>query len=289
MKFFAFFRALSALQITLAISILVHAVLLSIRFVDPEAFSRIFKDMPLEVILVNAKSNEKPEKAQAIAQASLAGGGSADAGRATTPLPFSALTSTGNNVEESQKNIESMHQKQMLLLAQLSKNIAALTPSDPNQSNDTPEAKERELKRQQMLQLLAEIEQRINEENARPRKRFLSPATMGRVHAIYYDALRIKVEAEGTRNFPQTAGRKLYGSLIMSVTVNHDGQVLETRVEQSSGNKTLDRQAEAIVKNSAPFGYFDQEMRKEFDQMVVIASFKFTREETLETEMTSAQ
>jgi hypothetical protein len=67
----------------------VHAALLTVRFVDPEGFNRVFQDTPLEVILVNAKSQRetRPGKAQAIAQATLAGGGEAEKGRATSPLP----------------------------------------------------------------------------------------------------------------------------------------------------------------------------------------------------------
>ncbi len=49
-----------------------HAVLLTVRFVAPEQFNRVFKDTALEVILVNAQSQERPEHAQAIAQANLA-------------------------------------------------------------------------------------------------------------------------------------------------------------------------------------------------------------------------
>lgn len=86
-------RRLSTLQIALGLSIAIHALLLTVRFVDPERFDRVFQDTPLEVILVNAKSGERPDKAQAIAQASLAGGGDAAKGRATSPLPYSALTS----------------------------------------------------------------------------------------------------------------------------------------------------------------------------------------------------
>ena len=62
----------STLQIALGVSIAFHVVLLTVRFVDPERFNRVFQDTPLEVILVNAKSNEKPDFAKAIAQASLA-------------------------------------------------------------------------------------------------------------------------------------------------------------------------------------------------------------------------
>jgi protein TonB len=49
------FRSFSTLQIALGVSIAVHAVLLTVRFVDPEGFNRMFQDTPLEVILVNAQ------------------------------------------------------------------------------------------------------------------------------------------------------------------------------------------------------------------------------------------
>ncbi|NBW50994.1 MAG: energy transducer TonB, partial [Betaproteobacteria bacterium] len=78
---------LTTLQWALGVSIAIHGVLLTMRFVDPEAFNRVFEDKPLEVILVNAKSNEKPDKAQAIAQTNMAGGGDVEKGRATSPLP----------------------------------------------------------------------------------------------------------------------------------------------------------------------------------------------------------
>src|SRR3978361_299625 len=61
-------KDLSALQIALGLSVLAHAALLTVRFVDPEAFNRVFSETPLEVILVNARSDEKPDKATAIAQ-----------------------------------------------------------------------------------------------------------------------------------------------------------------------------------------------------------------------------
>ena len=45
------------MQIALGISLALHALLLTFRFVDPEGFNRTFTDTPLEVILVNARSN----------------------------------------------------------------------------------------------------------------------------------------------------------------------------------------------------------------------------------------
>ena len=86
---------LSTLHIAIGVSLAVHAALLAVRFADPASFDRLFEDTPLEVILVNSRSTEAPVKVQAIAQAHLAGGGDVERGRATSPLPPSALIEVG--------------------------------------------------------------------------------------------------------------------------------------------------------------------------------------------------
>jgi protein TonB len=271
------------LQISLGVSIAVHAALLTVRFVEPEAFDRVFQDTPLEVILVNAKSNEKPEKARAIAQTSLAGGGDAERGRATSPLPPSAFTDIGDSPEqESARKLQNLRAQQNLLLAQVKNMLAALPPPDPQQTARTAEQIEREEKRRQLIKLLAEIERRINVQNARPKKRYISPAAREEVYAVYYDALRHAIEDRGTEHFPQVGGKKLYGELTMIVTVNHDGRVLTTEVVESSGNRVLDKRAAAIARSAGPFGNFTAAMRRQADQIVVVSRFKFTRDETLE-------
>ncbi len=283
MKLPAFLTRFSTLQLTLGVSVAVHAAILSVRFVDPEGFNRVFQDTPLEVILVNAKSTEKPEKAQAIAQFALAGGGDAEKGRATSPLPYSALTSVGDDFEEAQRKMDALQEQQTQLLAQLRKEIATLPAPDPRKPSKNAEQAAQEERRRQLVKILAEIEKRINEENARPKKRYISPATREEVYAVYYDQLRRKVEDKGTTNFPEYGGRKLYGELTMIVTVNHDGRVVGTEIVQGSGNHRLDRQAEAIAAASGPFGPFGAEMRKRADQIAVVSRFKFTRDQTLET------
>jgi protein TonB len=282
-----FFRDMSTLSLALTISLVVHAGLLTVRFVDPERFNRVFQDTPLEVVLVNAKSNEKPDVAKAIAQASLAGGGDVEAGRATTPLPLSSLTTLGDANEDMQRKLESMQEQQMLMLATIKQQLAAMPPRDPKLSSQNAEAVAQEQRRKQLLQLLAEIEKRINEQNARPKKRYISPATREEVYAVYYDQLRRKIEDRGTQNFPEAAGNKLYGELTMIVTVNHDGRVLDTEVVETSGITALDRRAQGIAKAAGPFGKFSDEMRRRADQIVVVSRFKFTREETLETKLTA--
>ncbi len=284
-------KQFSTLQIALGVSIAVHAVLLTVRFVDPEYFNRVFQDTPLEVILVNARTNDKLERAdmaKAIAQATMAGGGDADKGRATTPLPPSALSEAGDaQEEETRRQLQSLQEQQNMMLAQVKNQLAALPPPLPNRPGATPEQQAAEEKRRRLVKLLAEIERRINMENARPKKRYISPATREEVYAIYYDGLRRAIEEKGTENFPEVSGKKLYGELTMIVHVNFDGKILKTEIVESSGNKSLDRRAEAIARSAAPFGVFNEAMRRKADQILVVSRFKFTRDETLETRLTS--
>lgn len=277
-------RKLSTLQIALIISLGLHGALLAVRIVDPEGFNRIFQDTPLEVVLVNSRSGQAPDKAQVIAQAALAGGGDADRGRATSPLPPSALVEVGDSDETARKQIEQLQETQQQLLAQVRRELALLPAPDPQRDEGNPQERAQEDKRRQLVQLLAEIEKRINEENARPKKRYISPAAREEVYALYYDGYRRKVEDRGTRNFPESNGKKLYGELIMNVTIDAAGRVLDTEIVQPSNSKILDRRAVAIVKAAAPFGTFNAAMRRSADQLVVTSRFKFTRDEALETQ-----
>ncbi|MFM6985975.1 MAG: energy transducer TonB [Hydrogenophaga sp.] len=278
-----FLKRLGTLRLALGVSLLVHAALLTLRFVDPEGFNRVFQDSPLEVILVNANSEALPQKAMAIAQARLAGGGQAAQGRATSPLPPAAQLRAGDTAEAAERRIQALQERQAQLLTQVRQALATLPPPRPQADEETPAKPEQERQRQVLLKMLAEIEKRINEENARPLKRYISPATREEVYALYYDGLRRKIEDRGTRNFPEAGGRKLYGELTMVITINHTGQVLSTEVVQSSGQAALDRRAQAIVRNLT-FGRFDEAMRRRADQIVVVSRFRFTRDDGLQTQ-----
>ncbi len=281
-------RQFSTLQIALGASVAVHAALLTVRFVDPQSFNRVFQDTPLEVILVNARTIEKPDKAKAIAQASMAGGGELEKGRATTPLPTSLVTEAGDSVEEeARRELQALQEQQTMLLAQVRNQLAALPPPDPKRAAVNAEQQATEEKRRKLIKALAEIERRINSESAKPKKRYISPATREEVYALYYDSLRRAIEDKGTENFPEAGGKKLYGELTMIVHVNHDGQILKTDIVESSGNRNLDRRAEVIARHAAPFGEFNAAMRAKADQILVVSRFKFTRDETLETRLTS--
>ena len=282
-------RKFSTLQLALGLSVAVHAVLLTVRFVDPEAIERAFRDTPLEVILVNARGNTPADrKALAIAQSSLAGGGETERGRATSPLPSTQLSDHGDTLdEEAQKHIRSLQKRQTMLLAQVRQQLARLPVPDPKQSKLSSEQAAQEEKRRLLLKQLAEIERRIQQDSSKPRKRYIGPSTREEAYAIYYDRLRRAIESKGTENFPSSGGKKLYGELTMVVTVDRLGQVVDTEIAESSGNRILDRRAEAIARAAGPYGRFTANMRKEADQIVVVSRFRFSRNETLETRVSA--
>jgi len=273
---------LGTLHWALGLSVAVHAALIGWRFVDPAGFARMFQDAPLEVILVNARSSEAPAQAQAIAQSALAGGGELASGRATSPLPAMPQQVLGNAADEARRRLDALQDQQQQLLAHVRREMALLPPPDPRRELGTPQEREQEERRRQLLKLLAEIEKRINEDNAQPRKRYVSPATTEKPYALYYDRLRRRIEDRGTRDFPSHQGQKLYGELTMNITLDAQGRLLDAEVVRGSGSKLLDRRAVAIVRAAQPFGRFSDAMRAEADQIVVTSRFRFTRDEGVE-------
>ncbi len=271
---------------TLGVSLGLHLALLTLRFAAPETFNRVFEDTPLEVVLVNARSNERPPEAQALAQVSLAGGGNVTEVRmSSSPLPAAVTTDAGTDITEMQRKIEALKVQQMRLLTQLKTELADLSRDDPGDKNTILDRQAREERKQQLTRQLAQIEQRVEQTQGTPRKRYISPATKETVYALYYDKLRRTIENQGTLNFPEARGEKLYGKLTMVITVSSQGELLNTEVASSSRNPLLDERAVAIVRSAGPFDPFGAKMRRQADQIVVVSRFMFTRDDTLSTRM----
>jgi protein TonB len=237
---------------------------------------------PLDIILVNARSqNTAPDKPQALAQTHLQGGGEAAQGRAQSPLPASARNQTGQMEDAGKAQIVQMKQQQTALLAQIKQQLA-VNASKP--SSVSSALAEEDPQQRQLLDMLAEIEKRINEQNARPRTRYVSPATREVSFAMYQHHMRRLIEERGTRFFPQSRGEKLYGSLTMVLTVNAEGRVLSTQILTSSGIAALDRAALDIAAAAGPYGVFTREMKQEFDQLAMVSRYTFKRNQTVQAE-----
>lgn len=280
------------LAIAIGSSLLFHAVLLSIRFVPPEAVRMQPFDPGLAVILVNAQHDRAPLKPDALAQANLDGGGQSDAGRARSPLPNLDRSLDGSEVERQRRRVAELEAQQRRLLTQIAASPRERVPSGeqaerlPSDGRDIRSVEEI----QQLARREAEIARDIADYNKRPLKMQLTPSTREVSYALYYTALQKKIEQTGTLNFPQQDGKKIYGELIVYIPVFQDGRLYEKeggpRVERSSGNPTLDAAALAIVRRAAPFGRFPASIVSDGRERVweIITRFSFTREQMLETE-----
>ncbi|OGS94017.1 MAG: energy transducer TonB [Gallionellales bacterium RBG_16_56_9] len=283
------------LGFAIAFSVVAHGVLLAVHFTAPTLPRQKPFDPGLEVILVNARHDKKPLKAEALAQANLDGGGNAERGRAKSLLPDLRKSEDGDDVKKSRRRIAQLEQEQNKLLHSLAANTSLVrptaAPARPQESLALPNASDEIDSAQAITRMEAEIAKNIEDYNKRPKKTQITPSTREVGYAMYYKALQERIERIGTLNFPQQNGRKLYGELVLYIPIYQDGHLYlrdgGPRVERSSGNPALDRAALRIVSRAAPFGRFPPNMRSagKDDVWEVITRFNFTREEGLKAEL----
>jgi len=273
----------------LAVSLLLHAVLLSIHFRLPDAMRRS-ANLALEVILVNSKTREAPAKAEALAQANLDGGGNTDENRrAKTPLPVTRPDSAGRDLAEAKKRVQQLEAKQQELLTQAKKSPAAVpveTPRDTPAREAPPAASGRDLADLSLaaMRLQAQIDKRLEEYQKRPRRQFIGARASEYRFAQYEEDWRMKVERFGTLNYPAEARGKHYGNLRLTVTIRPDGTIESVELDRSSGLKVLDQAAFRIVRMAAPYAVFPPEIRKDTDLLVITRTWFFGQGDKIWTE-----
>lgn len=264
---------------SVGVSLVLHGLLLSLHFKFPDVL-KFSSTQPLEVILVNTKTRERPSKAQALAQANLDGGGNTDQDRrAKTPLPVTKATE-GKDLAEAKRRVAELEaqQQRLLALAKASPPVAASDAARPTPLDETtPQPSGRDLRELALasMKLQAQIDKRHEEYQKRPRKQFIGANASEYRFAQYEEEWRNKVERVGTLNYPAEARGKLYGSLRLEVTLRPDGNVESIRLERSSGLKVLDEAAFRIVRMAAPYGEFPADIRKDTDLLIITRTWFF--------------
>jgi protein TonB len=268
-------------------SITLHAVLLSTHFVklNPHLFEDT--NLPIEVVLVNAKSKEAPLKPDALAQANLAGGGNTEEDRrAKSPLPVSPKEEAGGEEAALQARVQRLEEQAKQLLTQIKSPAVVQTARQSAPQPETPQATptSAQLLREgaEMARLEAHISQQWDEYQRRPRRAFVGANTKEYAFARYVEDWAAKVERIGNLNYPEAARRQgIYGQLRLTVSLYADGRVEKIDIDQSSGSKILDSAAIRIVEMSAPFARFPREMREKVDILSISRTWTFTRSDQL--------
>jgi len=270
---------LSAFTLALIVSIALHAIALSIHFKLPERLARAAENT-LEVVLVNAKSANRPDKPQVRAQANLDGGGNTDENRrAKTPLPPSHQTQSGDSLMEAQRRVQELEAQQQKLVALKQSKQTAKTEAAQDPQPEPPPVRGADLAASSLAiaRLEAQIDKQLDDYNKRPRKKFIGARALEYSAAQYLEDWRQKVERIGNLNYPEAAKGKLYGTLRLKVEIRADGNLESVEILESSGHKILDDAALRIVRMSSPYAQFPAELKRDTDILSFIRTWMFTR------------
>mgnify|MGYP001160684337 FL=1 len=265
-----------------AISLTLHGVLLLIQFRLPE--HKPVRDKGLEVVLVNTRHATAPDKAEVLAQANVDGGGNTEQdARPSTPLPPQPTRKEGDAlVEAKRRTPEPVREQQPVITRDKAPAKVAAAPKKVEQPTPRPEAPPPVSgldlldSAAAVARLEAQIDRDLQELAKRPRKKFIGARAKEYRFAQYVEDWRQKVERVGTLNYPDAARGKLYGSLLLSVSIRADGSVDKVGVQRSSGHKVLDEAAMRIVKMAAPYAPFPPDIRKDYDIIEITRTWTFT-------------
>ena len=273
----------------LVASLVLHAVALAIHFSPIDLRSLADKGPPLEVALVNARSPNKPTKADILAQANLDGGGNTDQDRrAKTPLPVLPRESAQNEVSIASQKVQALEQQTRELLTQLrSQPVAAAQqkPVEAAEATDSPTANELMQRTIEAVRLEAQIAKEMDAYQKRPKRRFVGARAEEYRFARYVEDWRSKVERVGNMNYPEAARvNKLYGSLVLTVSIRSDGTIENVEVNKPSGKRILDAAAVKIVQMSGPYAPFPSDIRRDTDILHITRTWTFAKGDELRSE-----
>ena len=277
------------LAMALGTSIVLHAAVLSLHFKLPDALRAQGADQRLEVVLVNAKSHERPARAEVLAQANLDRGGTVDEERrARSPLPVTNPPQPGRDLAATERRVRELEarQQELLALARASESRRAQPPHAAPAEDIAPQPSGRDLADLALaaMRLQAQIDRQIDDYQKRPRKKFIGANAAEYRFAQYEEDWRAKVERIGTLNYPAEARGKLYGTLRLTVTIRADGSVDSVELDRSSGLKVLDAAAFKIVRMAGPFAVFPPAIRRDTDLLVITRTWSFGQGDKLWTE-----
>ncbi|OZA29513.1 MAG: energy transducer TonB [Hydrogenophilales bacterium 17-61-9] len=264
----------------------VHGMMLSTPFVQINP--RLFEDpnLPMEVVLVNAKTADSPLNPDALAQVNLAGGGNTDEDRRLkSPLPASSKSQSGAEEVALKARVAELEQQAKTLLTRLQpsapiQNQPLSAPPSPVQPTlDTSQLNQQA---REMANLQARISQQWDDYQKRPKRAFVGANVKEYAFARYVEDWVTKVERVGNVNYPEAARRQgIYGSLKLTVSIYATGRIETIEVDRSSGSKILDAAAIKIVELAAPYATFPDDMRKKADILSITRTWTFTRSDQL--------
>lgn len=234
----------------------------------------------MDVVLVNSRSAARPEKADALAQANLDGGGNTDEKRrAASPFPKVDDRDPSRDMKAAEARRKQLEAEAKELMTRMkSRATVATLETAPEGAKPDAEARDLVQKSLEIARLEAQIRRDYQAYQERPKRKFVGARAQEYRFAHYVDTWRQKVERIGNLNYPAEAkARRLYGSLQLTVAIKSDGEIEGVEINRSSGHKVLDQAALRIVRLAAPFERFPESIRSDTDILHITRTWTFTR------------
>jgi protein TonB len=282
-------RRVSAFGVAVGVSVAVHAVAMTAHFTF--GAGRIAdRGPPLMIALVNAKSAQKPTKADILAQANLDGGGNTEKDRrAKTPLPVLPKETPRQNVAVAAQRAAVPENTTREMLTQVTSAVVVPTPEpkplEEAERTDSPTANEMMQRTLEAMRLEAQIARDMDAYQKIPRRKFIGAQAKEYRFARYVEDWRMKVERVGNMNYPEAArANRLYGSLVLTVSIRADGSIESVEVNRKSGKRILDAAAVKIVEMAGPYAPFPDDIRRDTDILNITRTWTFARGDELHSE-----
>lgn len=126
------------------------------------------------------------------------------------------------------------------------------------------------------------IDQLYDRVNTALRTGYATSRTQGGPAGRYLARWKRQVEAYGNRNYPDIlVQQNLSGRVILEVTLDGQGRVLDLAIRRSSGNPVLDDAARQLLQAAAPYPAFPDELAARHDRLVITRTWVFTSDRRL--------
>lgn len=275
------------LSFTIFVAVVVHLVIiLGIAF--KFEINEPSKLTDMEVIFIENSLKSENSEADYLAQVSQQGGGNVEEKVRPTSPPPSEMPSQNPDIAPAPQMEMVAASEPKPVQEQLATELQAPAELKQLQSPE-PEVKQG-LTAQQLIkrsreiaELVAELDEQSLSYSKLPRKKIITASTREYVAAAYMASWQQKVEHIGTLHYNETSGnQRVYGSLVLEVNIRPDGSVQDINILKSSGKPVLDQAAMRIVRLSAPFAPFPdelmQEMKRENNNVIaIIRTWQFDR------------
>ena len=272
--------AADRLGFTIFVALAVHALIVLTDFMQEDPVPAPFT---MEITLAHYDDEKAPEKADFLAETNQLGSGEQDQkSQPSSPMPlptpsvYEQMPVTPSVTESAPVN----EQTKVLSSRNSPVKIHAFEEKFEDNLPDEIISPKRSLLEQslEIAALEADFDKQLENYARRPRvTRLTAASTMKAEDSQYVSHVVRKIEQTGSLNFPQEAGKKLYGKPRVSISIWADGSIKDVKVLQSSGNLVLDSETVSIVHRAGPFAPFPKNVRKERDVLELIRTFSYNK------------